>query len=77
MKEKMESLGFKDVGGYFIPANASEGHVGYMRAHAADLARAPFICHLNIPPFIPPFGCLNLNINYIKFCLMFKFIFKF
>ena len=54
MKEKMESLGFKGVGGYFIPANASEGHVGYMRAHAADLAHAPFI---------PPFGCLNLNIN--------------
>jgi hypothetical protein len=66
MKEKMESLGFKDVGRYFIPANGSEGHVGYMRAHAADLAR-----------YIPPFGCLNLNINYIKFCLMFKFIFKF
>jgi hypothetical protein len=36
----MVSLGFKGVGGYFIPANASEGHVGYMRAHAADLARA-------------------------------------
>jgi hypothetical protein len=38
----MVSLGFKGVGGYFIPANASEGHVGYMRAtHAADLARSP------------------------------------
>jgi hypothetical protein len=38
--EKMGSLGFKDGGRYFIPANRSEGHVGYMRAHAADLARA-------------------------------------
>jgi hypothetical protein len=37
----MVSLGFKGVGGYFIPANASEGHVGYMRAHAADLAARP------------------------------------
>jgi hypothetical protein len=41
MKEKMESLGFKGVGGYFIPANASEGHMGYMRAPAADLATRP------------------------------------
>ena len=37
----MVILGFKGVGGQFIPANASEGHVGYMRAaHTADLARA-------------------------------------
>ena len=37
----MVSLGFKGVGRYFIPANANEEHVGYMRdAHAADLARA-------------------------------------
>jgi hypothetical protein len=34
----MESLGFKEVGRYFIPVNKSEGHVGYMQAHAADLA---------------------------------------
>jgi hypothetical protein len=39
MKEtKMGSLGFKVVGQYFIPVNKSEGHVGYMQAHAADLA---------------------------------------
>jgi hypothetical protein len=36
--DKMESLGFKGVDQYFIPVNESEGHVGYMRAHAADLA---------------------------------------
>jgi hypothetical protein len=37
----MESLGFKVVGQYFIPENGSERHVGYMRAHAADLAARP------------------------------------
>jgi hypothetical protein len=34
----MESLGFKEVGRYFIPVNKSDRHVGHMRAHAADLA---------------------------------------
>ena len=52
----MVSLGFKGVGGYFILANASKGHVGYMRAaHAADLAHAPFI---------PPFDCLKFKYKF-------------
>jgi pentatricopeptide repeat protein len=52
--DKTESLGFKDVGRYFIPANRSEGHVGYMRAHAADLAARPIqnLFSVKIPPLL-------------------------